>query len=125
MTENQKHENLTGQVTFREFSELDGDRLHEQRYQKIYGRLIVALRQNFGNLSRDRCSDFISEAICRFFEQCRKKRAFGNSGSPVFPYLLRTVQQVAFEYLSPYGKTKYHKARRCLLYTSPSPRDRG
>ena len=112
MTENQKHENLTEQVTFREFSELDGDRLHEQRYQKIYGRLIVALRQNFGNLSPDRCSDFISEAIRRFFARCHKERAFGSSGRPLFPYLLKTAERVAFEYLSPDGKTKYQKARR-------------
>ena len=112
MTEHQKHENLTGQVTFREFSELDGKRLLEQRYQQIYVRLLTALRQNFGNLSRDRCSDFISEAICRFFARCRKERAFGNSGRPVFPYLLRTVERVAFEFLSQDGKTNYQKARR-------------
>jgi hypothetical protein len=97
VTEHPIKEDRGDEVSIREFSELDGRRLRETRYHGVYFRLMASLRRKFGKISSDCPADYISEAVCRFFEQCRKRRAFSESGRPVFPYLLKTAERVAFE----------------------------
>ena len=118
MTDDQNQERSIQQVTFRE---LRSGRLRRKRFHQLSSRLLDSLTRKFGSLKCESTfQDFIAEAICSFYEQCRGKRAFADNDRPVFPYLLKSAQHAALASLSGDGKTSYEKARRLECSTTDS-----
>ena len=118
VTETKDHESSVKQVTFRE---MRSRRLRPDRVSQLCMRLFCSLKRQFGSLRCEQTlQDFIAEAICGFYEQCRRKRAFANNDRPVFPYLLRSAEHVAMLSLANAGKSSYEKARRLECSTTES-----
>ena len=78
------------------------------------GKLIAALElkslcgPSFGNNANNRCEEALGSAID--FQTAVREGSFGSGVAPFLGYVLLIED---------------HEKSRCLLYTSPSPRDRG
>ena len=118
VADHQQYGGQSQQVTFRE---LHSGRLRRDRFLRLTSRLHQSLERQFGSLKcKQTFEDFIAEAICCFFEQCSRKRAFAGNDRPVFPYLLKSAQRIALASLASDGKSKYEKARRLECNTTDS-----